>query len=138
MKGKEFRYIKEQRITADNKENVGDEINVSVFAEGDIVKISGVSKGKGYQGVMKKHHFLGGPAAHGSGFHRHAGSTGMRTTPGRCLPGGKKAGRMGGENRTIQNLEVVGVDETANVILIKGAIPGGNGGVVFITKAKKG
>ena len=86
---------------------------------------------------MKRHNFAGGPASHGSGFHRHGGSTGMRSTPGRCLPGQKKSGRMGNEMVTTQNLRVVKVDLEKNVILVEGAVPGPRNGLVYISKSKK-
>lgn len=117
--------------------SVGQEISVGYFSDVKFVDIAGVSKGKGFQGVMKRHNFAGGPASHGSGFHRHGGSCGMRTSPGRCLPGQKKAGRMGGERVSTQNLRIVKIDEEKGVILVEGAVPGSRGGLVYITKAKK-
>ncbi len=127
----------ESRVASAEEYQPGQEIGVTYFAETTYVDIQGVSKGKGYQGVIKRHHFAGGPASHGSGFHRHGGSTGMRSTPGRCLPGQKKAGRMGGENVTLQNLRIVKIDEEKQVIIVEGAIPGARGGLVYISKAKK-
>lgn len=116
---------------------LGQELGVELFQDISHVDVIGVSKGKGYQGVMKRHNYAGGPAAHGSGFHRHAGSTGMRSSPGRCLPGVKKAGRMGGERVTVENLRVVKVDADKQVMLVEGAIPGARGCLVYITTAKK-
>ncbi len=127
----------ESRVASAEEYQPGQEIGVTYFAETTYVDIQGVSKGKGYQGVIKRHHFAGGPASHGSGFHRHGGSTGMRSTPGRCLPGQKKAGRMGGDTVTLQNLRIVKIDEEKQVIIVEGAIPGARGGLVYITKAKK-
>ena len=101
------------------------------------VDATAISKGKGYQGVIKRHNFAGGPAAHGSSFHRHAGSTGMRSTPGRGLPGGKKAGQMGNEQVTVQNLQVVKVDPENHIILVKGQVPGPRNGLVYLSKAIK-
>ncbi|MBY0529228.1 MAG: 50S ribosomal protein L3 [Rhabdochlamydiaceae bacterium] len=129
--------IVETRVKNVEEFQVGQEVSVGQFAGVKFVDVAGVSKGKGYQGVMKRHNFAGGPAAHGSGFHRHGGSTGMRSTPGRCLPGQKKAGRMGGENVTTQNLRVVRVDEEKQVMIVEGAIPGARGGLVYVTKAIK-
>ncbi len=106
-----------------------------VFKEGDLVDVQGVSKGKGHQGVMKRHNFAGGPAAHGSGFHRHGGSCGMRSTPGRCLPGQKKSGHMGAEQVTVNNLRVVKLQE--NSILVEGAVPGSAGSYVWVRAANK-
>lgn len=128
---------KETRVESTEAFQMGQEVSVAQFAEVSYVDIQGVSKGKGYQGVIKRYHFAGGPASHGSGFHRHGGSTGMRSTPGRCLPGQKKAGRMGGERVTLQNLRVVKIDEKKHVIVVEGAVPGARGGLVYITKAKK-
>ena len=127
----------ETRVADTSDYQLGQKIDVSCFAEGDFIDIVGKSKGKGFQGVMKLHGFSGGPAAHGSGFHRHAGSTGMRSTPGRCLPGGPRASRMGGETVTVQNLEVIRVDAEKNVIIVKGPIPGFCEGIIYISKAKK-
>jgi large subunit ribosomal protein L3 len=130
-------YLAESRVDKVEEYKVGQEISVSYFADAAFVDVTGVSKGKGYQGVIKRHGFAGGPASHGSGFHRHGGSTGMRTSPGRCLPGQKKAGRMGGEQVTLQNLEVVKIDEAKQVIIVKGAIPGSRGGLVSVARAVK-
>jgi large subunit ribosomal protein L3 len=127
----------ESRVESIEAFQVGQEVGVGYFADAGYVDVSGISKGKGYQGVIKRHHFAGGPASHGSGFHRHGGSTGMRTSPGRCLPGQKKAGRMGSDKVTLQNLRVVRVDEAKQIIVVEGAIPGARGGVVCITKSAK-
>jgi large subunit ribosomal protein L3 len=111
---------------------------VDVFNDIEFIDATAISKGKGYQGVMKRHNFRGMPATHGTGpVHRHAGSTGMRSTPGRGLPGGKKAGQMGNERVTVQNLLVVKVDPENHVIVVKGQVPGPRNGLVYITKAKK-
>ncbi|MCC5832115.1 MAG: 50S ribosomal protein L3 [Chlamydiales bacterium] len=131
------RYLAESRIDNIDEFSVGQEVGVSLFNETSYVDVSGVSKGKGYQGVMRRHNFRGGPAAHGSGFHRHGGSTGMRSTPGRTLPGQKKAGHMGNERVTVQNLRVLGVDEGRNLIIVEGAIPGPRGSLVSIAPARK-
>lgn len=131
------KHIAESRIDEVDEYQVGQAIDVGYFNEVSHVDVKGVSKGKGYQGVIKRHHFAGGPASHGSGFHRHAGSTGMRSTPGRCLPGVKKAGRMGNDTVTVQNLRVVKVDVERQMILVEGAIPGPIDGLVYLTKAKK-
>ena len=110
---------------------------MNYFAEGEFIDVIGMTKGKGYQGVMKLHGYSGGPGAHGSGFHRHAGSTGMRSTPGRCLPGGKRASRMGGKQRTAQNLKIAYVDPEKNLLIVKGSVPGNKGSNVYVAKAKK-
>lgn len=129
--------LAEFRMQGGEEFQVGQEMPVSLFEAGDYVDVQGVSKGKGYQGVMKRHNFAGGPAAHGSGFHRHGGSTGMRTSPGRCLPGQKKAGHMGAEVVSVQNLRIVKADAERKVLIVAGAIPGSRGGLVYITKACK-
>lgn len=131
------RYLSEARVENPQEYSIGQELDVSMFNECPYVDISAVSKGKGHQGVIKRHGFAGGPASHGSGFHRHGGSTGMRTSPGRCLPGQKKSGRMGGDRVTVQNLKVVKVDKDKNLIVVRGAVPGARGGLVCVTKAKK-
>lgn len=130
-------HSRESRFDSVEEYQVGQEIGVGYFADATFVDIQGVSKGKGHQGVIKRHNFAGGPAAHGSGFHRHGGSCGMRSSPGRCLPGQKKSGRMGGDKMTQQNLRVVKIDEDKQVILVEGAVPGARGGLVYITKAIK-
>ena len=131
------RRLMEVRLDGPAEYQLGQELGVELFKDAAFVDVIGVSKGKGYQGVMKRHNFSGGPAAHGSGFHRHAGSTGMRSTPGRELPGGKKAGRMGSDRVTVESLRVVRVDVEKQVIVVEGAIPGSRGGLVYITTAKK-
>lgn len=131
------RYLLESRVDSTDEYALGQEIGVNVFDGVEFVDATAISKGKGYQGVMKRHNFAGGPASHGSGFHRHAGSTGMRSTPGRGLPGGKKAGQMGNERVTVQNLEVVKVDPENHLIVVKGQVPGPRNGLVYLTQAKK-
>lgn len=127
--------LKESRLESVDEYAVGQLIDLSIFVDVPYVDIQGVSKGKGFQGVMKLHGFAGGPAAHGSGFHRHAGSTGQRSTPGRCFPNGKRASRMGGDVKTVQNLRVVAIK--GNLLLVEGAVPGSPEGVVTVQKAIK-
>lgn len=115
----------------------GQEIGVAAFKDTKFIDATAVSKGKGYQGVMKRWGFAGGPASHGSSFHRHAGSTGMRSTPGRGLPGGKKAGQMGNKWITVQNLKVVMVNEDDHLIIVQGQVPGPKNGLVYIAPATK-
>jgi large subunit ribosomal protein L3 len=129
------RFLTELRLPDVQGFEIGQELKVDIFAEIAFVDATAISKGKGYQGVMKRHNFAGGPASHGSGFHRHAGSTGMRSSPGRGLPGGKKAGHMGAERKTIQNLKVIKIQD--NIILVKGAVPGPVGGLIYISSAVK-
>jgi len=127
--------IHESRLDEVDQFQIGQKLDATVFADAKFVDVEGVSKGKGFQGVMKMFNMSGGPGAHGSGFHRHMGSTGMRSTPGRCFPGGKRASRMGGDRKTVQNLRVVAIK--GNLLLVEGAVPGAPSGVVYIRKAKK-
>lgn len=129
------RVLRESRLDSVDAYEVGQKLDLSVFEKIAYVDIEGVSKGKGFQGVMKLHNMSGGPAAHGSGFHRHAGSTGMRSTPGRCFPGGPRASRMGGDKKTVQNLRVVAVK--GNLLLVEGAVPGARSGIVYIRESIK-
>ncbi len=131
------RYLIESRIDNIEEYTLGQEISVSAFAHILYVDVIGISKGKGFQGVMKKFNMKGGPAAHGSGFHRHMGSTGMRSTPGRCLPNGPRPSHMGSERVTTQNLRVILIIEEDNLLLIEGSVPGANGDLVFIQEAVK-
>lgn len=131
------RYLLESRLENVTEYSVGQEINLDVFEGIEFVDATAVSKGKGYQGVIKLHNFSGGPASHGSGFHRHAGSTGMRSTPGRCLPGGKRASHMGFEKVTVQNLKVAMIIKEDNVIILEGAVPGPKNGLVTLSAAVK-
>ncbi|MDO4244918.1 50S ribosomal protein L3 [Deinococcus sp. VB343] len=117
----------------------GDTVNVDIFSEGEKIDATGTSKGKGTQGVMKRWNFAGGPASHGSKkWHRRPGSIGQRKTPGRVYKGKRMAGHMGMERVTVQNLEVVEIRAGENLILVKGAIPGANGGLVVLRQAAKG
>jgi len=129
------RVIHESRIENVDSYQVGQKIDASLFAGVAYVDIEGVTKGKGFQGVIKLHKMSGGPAAHGSGFHRHMGSTGMRTAPGRCFPNGKRPSRMGGDKQTVQNLRVVAIK--GNLLLVEGAVPGARSGTVFIRESEK-
>lgn len=115
---------------------VGQEVKGNIFATGELVDVTGTSKGKGFQGVIKRHNFHRGPMAHGSGYHRGIGSMGS-IQAARIKPGKKMPGRMGGETRTVQNLEFVKYDETNNVILVKGNVPGAKNSYVVITNAVK-
>lgn len=130
------RRLKESRVSTSEME-VGKEIGVSFFEDEKHIDIQSKSKGKGYQGLMKLHNFRGGPAAHGSGFHRHAGSTGMRSTPGRCFPGSPRASRMGGNIHTVQSLKIVSIEKEKNLLLVKGSVPGSKGAIVYLSKALK-
>jgi large subunit ribosomal protein L3 len=116
----------------------GDVVGPALFAAGDFVDAIGVTKGRGFEGVMKRHHFAGGPATHGhKGWHRRVGAIGERLFPGTVLRGFKMPGHMGQDRRTTQNLEVIQVREADNLLLIKGAIPGAEGDYVVIRESKK-
>ena len=115
---------------------VGQEVKGNIFTVGELVDVTGISKGKGYQGVIKRHNFHMGPAAHGSGYHRGIGSMGS-IQPARIKPGKKMPGRMGGVTKTVQNLEFVKYDAENNVILIKGSVPGANNSYVIVKNAVK-
>lgn len=128
---KPFKVIKEFKMDGFK---VGDFITASIFAKGDIVKVSGVSKGKGYQGVVKRHHFAGGPATHGSMFYRAPGSIGASSFPSRVWRGMRMAGHMGSERVTVRNLTIIDVKPEQNIILIKGAVPGGVNSYIEIIK----
>ncbi len=127
--------LKETRLDQVDAYSVGQMIDANVFSDVSHVDVQGVTKGKGFQGVIKLHGFAGGPAAHGSGFHRHAGSTGQRTTPGRSFPNSPRPSRMGGEVQTVQSLRVVAIK--GNLLLVEGPVPGCIGAVLYITQAKK-
>ena len=117
---------------------LGQEIKVSdMLAVGDHVDVSGVSKGKGYQGNIKRHGQKGGPDGHGSMYHRRVGSMGANSTPARVLPGKKMPGHMGAVNCTVQNLTVVSVDGERGILVLRGAVPGPKGGIVTITSSVK-
>ena len=131
------RVLNEVRLTEAYTGKAGDVITVAVFAEGQIIDVLGVSKGKGFQGVVKRFRVGGGPAAHGSMFHRRIGSIGMRQTPGRVWKNQRMPGHMGSEFRTVQNLRVVKIIADKNLILVNGSIPGANGDNVIIRSGKK-
>jgi large subunit ribosomal protein L3 len=134
-----LKHLREVKSTDMSAHEVGQTITVDqVFAAGETVDVTGTSKGKGFAGVMKRHGFGGGPRTHGQSDRQRApGSIGPGTTPGRVVKGLRMAGHMGSERVTTQNLKVVRVDAERNLILIKGAVPGANGGIVTIRKAVK-
>ena len=115
----------------------GDQILVSDFKPKDMVDVIGVSKGRGFAGVVKRHHFRGGEGSHGSMFHRAPGSIGASSFPSRVVPGMRMGGHMGDEQVTVRNLEVIDVDTEDNVLVVKGAVPGPNGGYVVVRRAKR-
>lgn len=131
------RYLKEFRCEKSDEYNLGDEIKVDIFAEGDKVDVTGTSKGKGTAGVVKRHGFGRGRETHGSKFHRMPGGMGAASFPGKVFKGHKMAGKMGNERVTVQNLEVIKVDAEKNLVLIKGAVPGPKKGLVYIKETVK-
>lgn len=138
-KVKPRRYLKEIRFSADDDFadlNVGDSVAVDIFSEGEKVDVTGISKGKGFQGSVKRHNQARGPMSHGSHYHRGVGALNA-VDPARVFKGRPLPGRMGGQRTTIQNLEVVKVDKDRNLLLIKGAVPGVKGSLVVVQKAVK-
>ena len=131
------KYLREFRLDSVEGMNVGDELKADVFSVGDRVDIQGTSKGKGFQGVIKRHGQSRGPMGHGSMYHRRPGSMGPTSTPGRVFPGKNLPGHMGVETVTIQNLEVVKVDLDKNVILVKGSVPGAKGAILKVKSSVK-
>ncbi|MCM8795069.1 MAG: 50S ribosomal protein L3 [Candidatus Omnitrophica bacterium] len=131
------KFIREVKRDPDKEIKVGDQIAVDIFKSGDFVDVTGISKGKGFQGGMKRWGWHGGPKTHGSMSHRRIGSVGSTTTPGRVLKGHHLPGHMGVERITLQNLKVVKVNPEHNLILIKGAVPGHKNSYLVISKAKK-
>ena len=133
-----LKHLKEFKLDDTSALNIGDELKADVFAEGDRVDITGISKGKGFAGVVKRHNAGRTPMSHGGGpVHRHAGSMGSGTDPSRIFKGKIGAGHMGAEQVTIQNLDVVKVDAELNMIAVRGAIPGPKGGIVYLKNTVK-
>ncbi len=133
----QFRYLREFRVDDAEAVKVGDRVDVSLFKEGDKVDVTGLSKSKGFAGVVKRYHFAGGPKTHGqSDRHRHPGSIGATTSPGRVFKGMRMAGRMGGERITMRHLEVFQADPDRNLLLVKGAVPGNKNGLLLIRKSR--
>ncbi len=133
----QFKYLREARVAEGEKVEVGQKIDVSIFKAGDLVDITGTSIGKGFAGVVKRHHFKGGPKTHGqSDRHRAPGSLGP-DIPDRVIKGMKMAGHMGMRTVTVRNLEVVQADPARNLLLVKGAAPGADNGLLIIKKSRK-
>ena len=130
------RDLAEIRLDGPAENKVGDVFTVEDFADVKKVSVSGVSKGKGFAGVMKRHNFAGGPGSHGSRFHRRPGSIGQAATPAKVFKGKKMAGQMGNERVMVKNLQLVKVDAEQNLLLVKGAVPGGKNALLTITVAK--
>jgi len=132
----QLRYLREFDVEDVKSVQVGQRIDVDMFKTGDLIDVIGVSKGKGFAGVVKRHHFAGGPKTHGqSDRHRAPGSIGATTSPGRVLKGTRMAGRMGNRRVTARNLKVIDVDLARHLLLVKGAVPGAKKGLVLIKKA---
>lgn len=136
-----LRHLREVEVAGDDagSHNIGDTIDVTMFAVGELVDVIGTSKGKGFAGVVKRHHFRGGPKTHGqSDRHRRPGSIGSGTTPGRVFKGLRMAGRMGNDRVTVQNLRIVQIDTERNLIVVRGAVPGSVNSLITVRKAVKG
>ena len=131
------RYVRELKLENASQYAVADEIKADIFAAGDKIDATAISKGKGFQGAIKRHGQHRGPMMHGSKFHRHAGSNGSATTPGRVFKGKKMPGQMGNVQITIQNLEIVRVDAEQNLILVKGSVPGPKKALVTLKETVK-
>jgi large subunit ribosomal protein L3 len=129
------KYLAEIRLDEGDSYKVGQSITVDSLAEAKTVHVTGTSKGKGFAGVMKRHNFKGGPGGHGSHFHRAPGSIGQCATPSRVFKGLKLPGHMGSETVTVKNLEVVKIDSEQNLLIVKGAVPGGKGALLTIRMA---
>ena len=131
------RYLREFRVDSIEDVKVGDELKADIFMAGDKIDIQGTSKGKGFQGVIKRHGQHRGPMGHGSMYHRRPGSMGSTSTPGRVFKGKRLPGHMGVETVTIQNLEVIRIDLDKNIILVKGSVPGAKGSILKIKSSVK-
>jgi len=127
------RILREFQLDQDNVQ-VGETVKVDIFSEKEKVRVIGITKGKGFQGVVKRYGYAGGRGSHGSMFHRRIGSSGSNTYPGEVIKGKGMPGRMGGARHTARGLEVVRVDSAANILLVKGAVPGHNGNYLLILK----
>lgn len=132
-----MRELHEIRVAADDTAKAGDTVTVAVLEGVKFVDVLGTTKGKGFQGVMKRHNFGGGRATHGSHFHRTTGSIGMKEKPGRVMKGKRMAGQMGSTDVTVQSLKVIQVRADENLILVKGAVPGANGTTLVVCEALK-
>jgi len=131
-----FKYLREFDMEDIESAQVGQKLDVDMFKSGDLVDVTGTSKGKGFAGVVKRHHFAGGPKTHGqSDRHRAPGSIGAGTSPGRVFKGTRMAGHMGNRRVTVRNLKVIDVDLARHLILVEGAVPGSNKGLLLIKKA---
>jgi large subunit ribosomal protein L3 len=130
------RSVREVRLDATDGYEVGQQLGVDLFEAGELVDVTGVSKGHGFTGVIARHHFRRGPKTHGSDHHRAPGSIGAGTYPGRVWKGSRMPGHMGNEQVTVKKLKVVKIDPERNLILVKGAVPGARNGLLLVQKAK--
>ncbi len=131
------RVLREFRIESSDELKPGDEVRTDIFKAGDRVDVSGTSKGRGFQGVIKRHSFGGGPGTHGSMFHRAPGSIGQSADPSKVIKGKRLPGHMGDTRQTIQNIEVVDVDTAKNLLVLRGSVPGAKGGLVMVKHSVK-
>jgi len=135
----DYKHLREFRVDETEGVEVGDKVDISLFNEGDMIDVTGISKSKGFAGVVKRHGFAGGPKTHGqSDRHRAPGSIGATTWPGRVWKGTRMAGRMGGERVMVSHLRILKADPERNLLLVKGAIPGGKNGLLLIRKSREG
>jgi large subunit ribosomal protein L3 len=132
-----MKYIREFRVDSGATDVLGSVLSVGKFSLGDIVSVSGKTIGKGFAGTVKRHNFTRGPMTHGSKNHREPGSIGMGTTPGRVYPGKKMAGRLGGKQATVKNLAVILINESENLLVLKGSVPGKKGSLLTVKKITK-
>lgn len=131
-----FKYLKEFRITQSENFEIGQTLNVESFATGELVDITGKSIGKGFSGLQRRHKFSRGPMTHGSKNHRAPGSIGQGTSPGRVFPGKKMAGQLGNKTTKIKKLKIIQVNKDANILIIKGSVPGKPGNLLTVTQSK--
>ena len=129
------RFLREIAVQGEEGANPGDQVKVDIFSQNELVHIIGTSKGRGFAGLVKRHHFRGGRATHGSMFHRAAGSIGSSAYPSRVLKGMRMAGHLGNARVTVQNLRVARVDQENNLLFLRGAVPGPPGGYVIVEKS---
>ena len=129
------RILREMKVAGDEPSKPGDKVMVDIFSANEKVHIVGTSKGRGFAGLIKRHHFRGGRASHGSMFHRAAGSIGASAYPSRVIKGMRMAGHLGSDRVTVQNLHVARVDQENNLLYIRGAVPGPNGGYIVVEKS---
>ncbi len=129
------KFVREMRVEGEESANAGDKVMVDIFNQNELVNVIGTSKGRGFAGFVKRHHFRGGRASHGSMFHRAPGSIGASAYPSRVLKGMRMAGHLGNQRVTVQNLRVAQIDQENNLLFVRGAVPGPPGGYVIVEKS---